>query len=171
MLSFSISIFCTAACVHCWEESERAKNQIKRSLQDYSVQLYKENQQFRLLILISQRRPQMFLFFGFLERFSFSGKIMLPVKCRAGFRSHLPAFPLAAVTYRSSSRSASNRQFRGGVQHSLPVALCPGSSSEFPGAAWLHADTTWQSAINALLLTTVTMRSLRRPAKEWAWGP
>lgn len=53
----------------------------------------------------------------------------------------------------------------------LPPAL------GFLGGAWLHANNTagsfhkWQSVINALLLTTVMMRSLERPGKEWAWGP
>lgn len=85
MLPLFDYIFCIAACVHCREEPERAKNQIKRSLQEHSIQLYKENQQFQLLILISQRRPQMSLFFGSLKRISFSGKIILPVKAGQAF--------------------------------------------------------------------------------------
>lgn len=86
----------------------------------------------------------MSLFFGFLKRISFTGKIILPVNCRPGFWSHLPAFPLSAVTYCSSPSSGSSKQRGEVLQHPLPKALCQDlpPALGFLGGAWLHVNNT-----------------------------
>lgn len=79
----------------------------------------------------------MSLFFGSLKIISFSGKIILPVNCRPGFWSHLPTFPLSAVTYCPSPRSASNKQLRGVLQHFPPHSFVSGLQDLPPALGFL----------------------------------
>lgn len=111
----------------------------------------------------------MSLFFGSLKRISFSGKIILPVKAGQAFgHIHLLFHQQLLQIVLSHAQPSTNSC---GVFCSSPWlrarAPGPSTSSGFPGGNMPHVNHTVgsshkrQSVINALLLTTVLMRSCR----------